>query len=751
MNRRKKLSMAAIVIAIVLTLAIGIVTLYIKGPLGRLLLQEETVDMAAEMALLFAVLFFILHWKDRAARSMGLAAAVIIFTWMHQVFTSVVLSGMYVAFLFLLGKLCKRVINHGRRDSCDFVENGMIDFLLGCSVFITFVCMVSLVGKGSIGQLQKIVILAGATLFAWELIEYREDLDRLPVSLCRKDNVMIAIVLVMVLLQAGRMNIALDYDSIHYGLRSEYILDSGRGIYENMGLNNVVYTYPKGLEILVLPLSGLASHSDILSFSLWMGVGVLAMIYKIVKKFSTIHGAWLAAAAGACIPGIMNMGISAKTDMITLLFQLMFIYFILCLLEYRRNRYLVFALGAFLITWIFKPTALVFSAIIFLAAFIYLAATKRITVRWRDRWWLTLLPVLLAWLGTWYRTWKMTGMPMTSIFTSIFERLGFQLKYPFAFSGIPGNGGGAFSLEGLRLWMKRLYGVVFSPVGEDMSHVVIAWGTGLVFVLAVIIAAAAYVRRGNQGCETKAGVRYLQITTLFVAVGSLVSIRLLWQVDGNYFMLLYALLVILGVIAIGSVEDKKFSEKTVYFLLPVFLFNVSVTMVTNWAGVTGFSPVNLVHQGYLDHKNAAHEAMVSQGNEKIWEELALNPQTRVLAVGQEPDVLVFPCNVQTYNDVTGSGGNVVLVKTLDNFKEFLRYARTEYIYVQSGYVGKDTRVYDVIRYMIEDGSLADVRTEHGNMIARVNLDGQLTANPKESLSVFDNDYYLKEETTGGQE
>ena len=41
-----------------------------------------------------------------------------------------------------------------------------------------------------------------------------------------------AFILTMVLLQAGRLNIELDYDSLHYGLRSGFVLDNGKGIYE---------------------------------------------------------------------------------------------------------------------------------------------------------------------------------------------------------------------------------------------------------------------------------------------------------------------------------------------------------------------------------------------------------------------------------------------------------------------------------------------------------------------------------------
>ena len=71
----------------------------------------------------------------------------------------------------------------------------------------------------------------------------------------------------MVLLQAGRMNICADYDSLHYGLRSEYILNDGDGIYEDLGSVNVVYTYSKGLEILLLPVLYLRSGQS--CFCIW--------------------------------------------------------------------------------------------------------------------------------------------------------------------------------------------------------------------------------------------------------------------------------------------------------------------------------------------------------------------------------------------------------------------------------------------------------------------------------------------------
>ena len=50
------------------------------------------------------------------------------------------------------------------------------------------------------------------------------------------------------------MNIELDYDSLHYGLRSAYVLDNGKGIYENLGMINLVLCpTAKAWNVLVPP------------------------------------------------------------------------------------------------------------------------------------------------------------------------------------------------------------------------------------------------------------------------------------------------------------------------------------------------------------------------------------------------------------------------------------------------------------------------------------------------------------------
>lgn len=56
----------------------------------------------------------------------------------------------------------------------------------------------------------------------------------------------------------------------------------------------------------------------------------------------------------------MNMAVSAKSDSITLMCQLI-IYDFLCLAVVRENIWLIFAVAVYLLSLVYKPTALVFS------------------------------------------------------------------------------------------------------------------------------------------------------------------------------------------------------------------------------------------------------------------------------------------------------------------------------------------------------------------------------------------------------
>ena len=136
--------------------------------------------------------------------------------------------------------------------------------------------------------------------------------------------------------------------------------------------------------------------------------------------------------------------------------------------------------------------------------------------------------------------------------------------------------------------------------------------------------------------------------------------------------------------------------------------------------------------------------MVELGNGYIWDILAQDPSNRVIAEGDHPQVLAFPCNVQSYGDVTSAWGNVWLVSTMERFIDYLDYAETDYIYMQAGKVEENSRCYELMGYLIEAGILTDIFYENGNMLAKVDLNGQYGSEASKAYEEYQVMYQKKQ-------
>lgn len=728
----------AMVTVAVLLIAIG--QIFVTGTEKFRLFDPATVSLLWEMAAVFVMIFIILktaaNFKLRAGLTVLLIAA---FTWLHRSFLPLLLSGAYIILIIMTGRSLRQFLDKKHWLSNTDGYTWMVDFMFGCGILVSLFCLMSLAGIGSIPAVRTVTFILACILTGKEIIRYRKRRQEEGAGYGRRRKASVvsarrllfpdkpldmtmaafwALTITMLLLQAGRMNICVDYDSLHYGLRSEYILNNGGGIYENLGNVNVVYTYSKGLEILLLPISGLPSYGFFLAFNLWIVAGVLAASGLIASMFVGKRYGLLCAALLSCIPGITNMGITAKTDVMTALFQLMLAAFLLLYIEKRENFYLVLAADAFLVTMILKPTALVFSTVLAGSAGLYLLGSRRLRFNVKERFLLSLLPMVSAWLLTWLRTLRMTGLPLTSVFNSIWAKLGFQVKYPFLFDGLPSNGGAVFSKEGVKHLLKRLYGVLAAPVGEDMAHVNIAWGTPILLVFLVFLFLILFLEK-KQVKETERA-RFFCLTAMFFGVGaaSLAALYLLWQVDGNYFILLYCLMAILFVAALGKLKRQALVFAVTELLLPVVLFNIVITAVSNWGGALGLTPKEIFHAGYYDHRAQAKEKIFDYGNISIWETLAADEKNRVLIFGEQPDLLLFPCNVQSYTDIEGSGGNYYLSSGVEALSEFLIFAEMDYIYVGSSYLKPGTEAWRNFTGLLTAGYLTDLQYENGNLLAR---------------------------------
>ena len=772
----------------------------------------ESKRMYVEIAILAVLIFGGLALLKRGrSRMYWLTAVVLVFSWIHVVFLPMVVSAVYLISLLAIGRfLRKRVFFRETVWERPYFSFYM-DFLFGASFAIVVYCLLSALGVGKIAWMRLIVYALGVAALGfdfssiscqcirgWQTLSWMLDgRDKVSVHVieagkqallftgrhfwnrkCRNKpagsgasreiprrvrrawTLAAGWCVLMFLIQVGRLNIALDFDTLWYGVRSQYIVAGGTGLYENPGLVGMVYVYSKGFEVLTLPLCDLASHSYLTFFNLWLAVlGIGAMVWNAVlltgnrkqetEKKLTYHSVLpgiMAAVLTVSVPGIMNMALTAKADLITWLLQLIMLGCFFQYIHVYENHWIFLsgAAGSYFLSLTMKPTSLVFSTAVFGMMGLYLLwfwFHERVAAADLFHHLVRLIGSLClpfgALAGIWARTMKITGMPVTSVFTSIFAWFGFKMKYPFATSELPQN----YQEEStLHVLARRIWQMLMQPQGEDMGHVILAWGTSLMAVLIVMLVLyGIFSKKGDE--QSHIWNAALVIFFPFVIV-SLISLSMLYQIDGNYFMLLYSMLILGACRAMVYFKKIGFYTLASKCLAPLLVLNLIVTAISSWAWTAGFSEIHLLNKGRVNHRAQEQARMEEKGNTLIWQEVSQDPENRVIAFGTHPYCLQFPCNVESYKDITSPWGNVELVNSPEAFETYMAYAKTDYVYAEAGYLGPGSWEWslDLLRELIRRGSLTDLFFENGNMLARVSDTAVPEEEAQNNLEMFEQEY-----------
>ena len=772
----------------------------------------ESKRMYVEIAILAVLIFGGLAFLKRGrSRMYWLTAVVLVFSWIHVVFLPMVVSAVYLISLLAIGRfLRKRVFFRGTVWERPYFSFYM-DFLFGASFAIVVYCLLSALGVGKIAWMRLSVYALGVAalgfdfssiscqcIMGWQTLSWMLDgRDKVSVQVieagkqallftgrhfwnrkCRNKpagsgasreiprrvrrawTLAAGWCVLMFLIQVGRLNIALDFDTLWYGVRSQYIVAGGTGLYENPGLVGMVYVYSKGFEVLTLPLCDLASHSYLTFFNLWLAVlGIGAMVWNAVlltgnrkqetEKKLTYHSVLpgiMAAVLTVSVPGIMNMALTAKADLITWLLQLIMLGCFFQYIHVYENHWIFLsgAAGSYFLSLTMKPTSLVFSTAVFGMMGLYLLwfwfherGAAADLFHHLVRLIVSLCLPFGALAGIWARTMKITGMPVTSVFTSIFAWFGFKMKYPFATSELPQN----YQEEStLHVLARRIWQMLMQPQGEDMGHVILAWGTSLMAVLIVMLVLyGIFSKKGDE--QSHIWNAALVIFFPFVIV-SLISLSMLYQIDGNYFMLLYSMLILGACRAMVYFKKIGFYPLASKCLAPLLVLNLIVTAISSWAWTAGFSEIHLLNKGRVNHRAQEQARMEEKGNTLIWQEVSQDPENRVIAFGTHPYCLQFPCNVESYKDITSPWGNVELVNSPEAFETYMAYAKTDYVYAEAGYLGPGSWEWslDLLREQIRRGSLTDLFFENGNMLARVSDTAVPEEEAQNNLEMFEQEY-----------
>ena len=603
------------------------------------------------------------------------------------------------------------------------------------------------------------------------------------------------------ILQMNRSNVALDYDSLRYGLRSAYVLFP-EGFFSAHGQINSVYSYPKGLELLTYPLNYLPGYGFLLSFTLWTYLALALVFGLLLFHFQKNRKKlYIGILCFFLLSSVGNMSLTMKTDLFTLLLQLSALYFFL---EGKRLQ------SCFLLffSYSFKPTAVVFSTllgIVFLFTMLLEFFGKRNTkintkeniningntginsntnpntIQTKGEKWTSELPFVLfsaVYTGLiTLRTFLITGLPFSTTFTGIFKAIGFHVNWPFNLDAHVDYSGELSLSESAFSFFRRLFSFLFYPVGEDMEHVAIAW-SGVLFPLILVFGIWRCFSLGRKclsGRNSLAGGNHLPgreaflrresgeasfwdylplvLSFLVIMAFSLLSFVMLWQIDGNYYILWESLALLLCFSG-GSIQEKNLQEenarmnsqeeqlregnarknpqeerlqeekaqkylmktntagsKGAALLLKIFAFSpfylaaFLTTITTSWAGAVGFTPIDLANKGYYDHALVELENQGEKGSLPAFSEMAKNPRHHVLAFAETPECYRIPCNVQSITDVEGSGGSPGLYDSPLYFAWFLKWSGTDYVYLEQSFLQdeREERAREMLLKMAEEG------------------------------------------------
>ena len=572
------------------------------------------------------------------------------------------------------------------------------------------------------------------------------------------------------ILQMNRSNVALDYDSLRYGLRSAYVLFP-EGFFSAHGQINSVYSYPKGLELLTYPLNYLPGYGFLLSFSLWTYLALALVFGLLLFHFQKNRKKlYLGILCFFLLSSVGNMSLTMKTDLFTLLLQLSALYFFLKGKRLQSCFLLFFSYS-------FKPTAVVFSTllgIVFLLTMLLEFLGKRNTktntqvntdrntntnasinaktginsnintnynrIQAKGEKWTSELPfVLFSLVYTGLitlRTFWITGLPFSTTFTGIFKAIGFHVNWPFNLDAHVDYSGELSFSESAFSFFRRLFSFLFYPVGEDMEHVAIAW-SGVLFPLILLFALwqcfsigrkclpgknslpggnsllernsssgrEAFLCRGS-GDASPWEYLPLALSFLVIMVFSLLSFVMLWQIDGNYYILWESLALLLCFSG-GNLQEKRGFILLLksFFFFPFYLAAFLSTITTSWAGAVGFTPIDLANKGYYDHALVELENQGEKGSLPAFLEMTKNPRHHVLAFAETPECYRIPCNVQSITDVEGSGGSPGLYDSPLYFAWFLKWSDTDYVYLEQSFLQdeREERAREMLLQMAEEG------------------------------------------------
>lgn len=690
----------------------------ICGPYAYNAGQKSFWFAVIELAIINGILFWIMNTAVDVKRKLCyLCLCVLLFTYIHSFLWAFCVGILYFILIYMTGNMFNRYIIGTKETNC------VADILMGIIGVIVLIAVCSLFGIGMPAKLRLVLIvlfLAESIVFITGIRTHtiipRKLFSTISAKADSGNSLLAASIVTAFLLQVGRANICLDYDSVWYGLRSSSMLAPYGGIYDKVISSSCVYVYSKGVETLSLPFNFETSYSFVYAVNLMLAAVCLYMMYKISNLFASTKLSLFIVLCAAITPGIMNMAVTAKSDIATLSLELMLIYFVLKFLKEKQCIDMIYAISACGFSYAFKATSLVFSTFIALISFIYILKNRHGILGFQKK---QLLTIFFSTAGTClilYRTFMITGYPITSLVTGVLTKIGFQPKYPFGHLAIDQfvqTSQNAFSV-------KKIFEFFLYPITEYTDHVIIAWPSMMFFCALLVVFCYIFFRiykllKQKQIIDDCESFILVVMVTLFIL--TLYSITAVQKPDGNYFMIFYAVvyLCFLFVIKTLPVPIKIFT--------PLIICCGGMCLISNWAWAIGLTPINLDRYGYYNHYEENKSKMQEIGISNICNYIKNENEkeiTRTILYGSDPAELLYISGIADYWLDISNWGNKEIISSQEELCKYFDTINLDFFVFNKTLFAGDSVFQSRMTELAQDGKISILLEEGDNLLLSYN-------------------------------
>lgn len=726
---RKKISVSIgctlIAAAALLMSIMGIRFLY-DSPFQWSFMQPEYRNAVLEMMLMAWIYFGVLsirHMKDRTRYSL-VAILFLIQTFLRSYFWAVMANALYFFTLGMTGYLiCTKVLRH---DDAEFELHKYI--LFGMSFEIILVALMSVFSVAYPATLRYVLLgicLIECVLLRKELLRgvrgfFHPQHELTETNHSVFENIALTICLTGITLIACRANQGFDYDSMWYGLQSEYVLVPNGSIYTSPDLISIVFTYAKGFEVISLPFAGMTSYSFITACNLILMAMTLHCIYQICREMGLkLHG-MAAACFVALTPSVMVMVMTAKSDVITLYLTMVAVYYAVRAFREKNALRLGISIAALILSYGMKPTSLAFSSVILVCIFIN-AILSRVGIRRKAI--VSLFIPFIALSALVLRTIIKTGLPFNSMVVSLFSQFGIQPQYPYILNAARVTSMSDLFSDFSFLWERitRLLDIFFYPVTNELPTTMITWWGSLIsFVwLLSLILPIFCLKKIVRKCKEDPSFLFLTITHYLISACSVGSMLLLDCPDGNYFAIAQTLSCIYF-LHVMTLFGGTMKRGVAWGLVPLMLVNLMLECCISPAWSLGLTPISWTNMGYYnDYENRYQSCLEYHHADDLFDYLMQEKHYAIICASTESTLRFLPTAVDSYDAIYNWGAEHL--QDANSFLKYISFAKIDGILIDSQ-ESIPSPFYTILLELAEEGYLFNEYENDRYMLMGVNCD-----------------------------